>query len=57
MGILWKGHGLNKSSDGVYTHHDRLVIPRPAQDLYILMLIECHYNVDHPNWQRILATL
>ena len=55
--MRWKGHGLNKSLDGVYTHHDRLVIPRPAQDLYILLLTECHYNVDHPNWQRILATL
>jgi len=29
----WKGHGLIKSSDGFYTYHDRLVIPRPAQDL------------------------
>ncbi len=26
----WKGHGLIKSSDGLYTYHDRLVIPRPA---------------------------
>jgi hypothetical protein len=43
----WKGHGLNKSSDGLYTHHDRLVIPRPAQDLCILMLIECCYNFVH----------
>jgi hypothetical protein len=43
----WKGHGLNKSSDGLYTHHDRLVIPRPAQDLCILMLTECCYYVVH----------
>jgi hypothetical protein len=43
----WKGHGLNKSSDGLYTHHDRLVIPRLAQDLCILMLIECHGNGGH----------
>jgi hypothetical protein len=27
MGIRWKGHGLNKSSCGLYTHHDMLVIP------------------------------
>ena len=47
----WKGHGLIKSSDGLYTYHDRLVIHRPAQDLYILLLTKCHYNVDHPNWQ------
>ena len=30
--IRWKGHGLIKSSNGLYTYHDRLVIPRPAQD-------------------------
>ena len=36
----WKGHGLARSSDGLYTPHDRLVIPRPAQDLRILLLIE-----------------
>ena len=41
----WKGHGLNKSSDGLYTHHDRLVIPRLAQDMCILVLTECCYNV------------
>jgi hypothetical protein len=29
----WKGHGLIKSSDGLYTYHNRLVISRPAQDL------------------------
>ena len=35
----------------MYTHHDRLVIPRPEQDMYILLLTECHYNVDNPNWK------
>ena len=35
----WKGHGLIKSFDGqLYTYHDRLVIPRPAQDLRFLLL-------------------
>ena len=38
----WKGHGLKKLSDGLYTHQDRLVIPRLAQDLCILLLTECH---------------
>jgi hypothetical protein len=35
----WKNyHGpIIKSSDGLYTYHDRLVIPRPAQDLRILL--------------------
>jgi hypothetical protein len=28
-----KSHGLVKSSNGLYTYHDRLVIPRPVQDL------------------------
>jgi hypothetical protein len=53
----WKGYGLIKSSDGFYTFHDRLVIPRPAQDLRILLLIEYHDNADHPNWRHLLATL
>ena len=53
----WKGHGLIKSFDGLYTYHNRLVIPRPAQDLRNLILIEYHDNVGHPNWRRLLATL
>ena len=53
----WKGHGLIMSSDGLYTYHDRLVIPRQAQDLRILLLTEYHDNVGHPNWRRLLATL
>ncbi len=47
----WKGHGVIKSSDGLYTYHDRLVILRMAQDLCILLLTECSYNVGHQNWQ------
>ena len=34
-----------------------LVIPRPVQDLRILLLTEYHDNVGHPNWLRLLATL
>ena len=33
----------------IYTYHDRLVIPRPAQDLRNLLLTEYHDNVGHPN--------
>ncbi len=40
----WKSHGLVKSSNGLYTYHDRLVIPRPTQDLRILLLTEYHDN-------------
>jgi hypothetical protein len=50
----WKGHGLIKSSDGLYTYHDRLVIPRPGQDLRILLLTKYHDNACHPNWRRFL---
>jgi hypothetical protein len=53
----WKGHGLINSSDGLYTYHDKLSIPLPAQDLRILLLIEYHDNVGHLNWHRLLATL
>ena len=53
----WKGHGLIKSYDGSYTYHDRLVIPRLAQDLRILLLNEYHDNVGHPNWRHLLTNL
>ena len=53
----WKDHGLIKSSHGLYTYHDMLVIPRPAQDPRILMLTYCSYNVGHQNWQCMLTTL
>jgi hypothetical protein len=45
------------SSDGLNTHHERLVIPRLAQDIFILLFIEYHYNVDHQNSQRMFPTL
>ena len=51
----WKGHGLIKSCDGLYNYHDRLVIPRPVQDMRILLLTEYHDNVGHPNWRRFTA--
>ena len=35
----WESHGLIKSSNGLYTYHDRTIIPCPAQDLRILLLI------------------
>ncbi len=47
MKARWKGHGLNKSSDGLYTHHVRLVIPRLAQDLCIALLIDCRVMIVH----------
>ncbi len=53
----WKGHGLIKSFDGLYTYHDMLAIPRPAQDMRILMLTKYHDNVGHSYWRRISATL
>jgi len=53
----WKSHELVKSSDGLYTYHDRLVIPRPTHDLRILLLTEYHDTASHPNWRRLLATL
>ncbi len=53
----WKGHGLIKSSNGLYTYHVRLVTPRLAQDLCILLLLERSYNDGHQNWQRLLTTL
>jgi len=54
----WKGQGLIKSSGGLYTYHDRIVIPRPAQDLRNLLLITGYRDsAGHPNLRRLLATL
>jgi hypothetical protein len=53
----WKGHGLIKSSGGLCTYHDMLVIPRPTQDIRILLLTEYHDNDGHPNWRHLLASL
>jgi hypothetical protein len=53
----WKSHGRIKSFDGLYTYHNRLVIPRPEQDLRNLLLTEYHDNDGHSNWRRLLATL
>jgi len=36
---------MNYSSDGLYTHHDRLVIPRLAQYVCILLLLKCHIRL------------
>jgi hypothetical protein len=52
-----KGHGLIKSYDNLYTYHERLFIPRSAQDMRILLLIGYHDNFVHSNWRRLLATL
>jgi hypothetical protein len=48
---------LMKSFDGLYTYHDRLAKPRPAQDLRILLLTKYHDIVGHPIWRHLLATL
>ena len=53
--IRWKGHRLIKSSEGLHTYHNRLVIPRSAQNMRILLLTEYRENVGHPNWRRLLA--
>ncbi len=50
----WKDHGLMNSSNGLYTYHDRLFIPRPAQDLRILLLCEYHDNASNLNWRHLL---
>ena len=53
----WKGHGLNKSSNGLYTHHDRLVMQCLVQEMFILLLTKCHIMIDHQNRQRLLVTM
>ena len=48
---------IEKSSDGLYRYHNRVVIPRPANVLIKAMLFEYHDNVSHPNYRRLMFSL
>jgi hypothetical protein len=40
----------------LYTYHDRILVPRPAHDLRILLLTEYHDNDGRPNLRHLLET-
>jgi len=48
---------IEKSSDGLFKYHNRVVIPRPANVLIKPFLFEYHDNVGHPNYRRLMASL
>ncbi len=55
--LRWKSQNIVKSTDGLFTYHNRLVIPRPAKALKQSLLLEYHDNAGHSNHCRVLATL
>ena len=48
---------FEKSSDGLFTYHNRVVIPHPANALIKALLSKYHDNDDHPNYRRLMAFL
>ena len=48
---------IEKSSDGLFRYHHRVVIPRPTLALIKALLVEYHDNVGHPNYRRLMASL
>ena len=48
---------IEKSSDGLFRYHHRVVIPRPTLALIKALLVEYHDNAGHPNYRRLLASL
>jgi hypothetical protein len=48
---------IEKSSDGLFRYHNRVVIPRQASALIKALLFEYHDNVGHPNYRRLMASL
>jgi hypothetical protein len=48
---------IEKSSDGLFRYHNRVVIPRPENALIKALLFEYHDNVGHPSYRRLMASL
>ena len=48
---------IEKSSDGLFKYHNRVVTPRPANVLIKALLIESHDNDGQPNYRRLMASL
>jgi hypothetical protein len=52
-----KRHLIEKSYDGLFRNHHRVVIPRPTLALIKALLVEYHDNAGHPNYLRLMASL
>jgi len=48
---------IEKSSDGLFRYHNRVVIPRPSNALIKALLFEYQDNASHPNYRRLMASL
>jgi hypothetical protein len=48
---------IEKSSDGLFRYHNRVVIPRMANAFINALLIEYHDNVGHSYYRRLMASL
>ena len=48
---------IEKSSDGLFRYHHRVVIPRPTSALIKALLAEYHDNAGHPSYRRLMASL
>jgi hypothetical protein len=55
--LRWKSQKIEKSTDGSFRYHNRLVITRPAQALKMVLLLEYYDNASNSNHRRVLATL
>ena len=44
------GQFIEKSSDGLFRYHHRVVIPRPLLALIKALLVEYHDKAGHPNY-------
>ena len=48
---------IEKSSDGLFRCHYRIVIPRPANNLIKALLFEYRDNDGRPNYRRLMTSL
>jgi len=48
---------IEKSFDGLFRYHHRVVIPRPTLALIKTLLVEYHDNAGHPNYCRLVTSL
>ena len=48
---------IEKSSNGLFRYHNRVLISRPANALIKALLFEYHDNAGHPTYRRLMASL
>ena len=48
---------IEKSPEGLFKYHNRVVIIRQANALIKALLLEYYDNVGHPHYRRLIASL